>query len=168
MFGPPGHLYVYFVYGMHWCCNVVCGADGVASAVLLRAGAVVSGVDLARARRATARSDAELARGPARLAAVLGMDRRANGIDLCRRDSAARLLAGAPVHDAAVEYGPRVGIASASDVPWRLWIAADPTVSAYRLGGGRRRPPRAPLAPVIPEPPPRDGPGSASACAGTR
>jgi DNA-3-methyladenine glycosylase len=74
------------------------------------------------------------------------MDRRANGIDLCRRDSPARLLAGAPVVDSAVEYGPRVGVASAGDVPWRLWIAADPTVSAYRLGGRR--------LPVAPGPPP--------------
>jgi DNA-3-methyladenine glycosylase len=147
MFGPPGHLYVYFVYGMHWCCNVVCGPDGVASAVLLRAGAVVSGLDVARARRTTARSDAQLGRGPARLAAVLGMDGRANGVDLCRPDSPVRLLAGAPVPDGAVAYGPRVGVASAGEVPWRLWIAADPTVSAYRLGGRRRHPPRVPLAP---------------------
>jgi len=149
MFGPPGHLYVYFVYGMHWCCNVVCGVDGAASAVLLRGGAVVSGVELARARRVTAKSDIELARGPARLAAVLGMDGRANGIDLCGRGSPARLLSGAPVPDSAVRHGPRVGVASAGDVPWRLWIAADPTVSAYRLGGRRRR-----LDGISPTPPP--------------
>jgi len=139
MFGPPGHLYVYFVYGMHWCCNVVCGPDGMASAVLLRAGAVTSGLDLARRRRATARSDPELARGPARLAAALGVDGRANGVDLCATDSPVRLLAGTPVPEDAVRYGPRVGVASAGDVPWRLWVAADPTVSAYRAGGRRTR-----------------------------
>jgi len=138
MFGPPGHLYVYFVFGMHWCCNVVCGADGVASAVLLRAGAVVSGLDLARHRRTTARSDPELARGPARLAAALGLDGRANGVDLCAAASPVRLLAGTPVPDRAVEQGPRVGVASAGDVPWRFWVAADPSVSTYRLGGRRR------------------------------
>jgi DNA-3-methyladenine glycosylase len=147
MFGPPGHLYVYFVYGMHWCCNVVCGPDGVASAVLLRAGAVVSGLDLARHRRATARSDPELARGPARLAAALGLDGRANGVDLCAPGASVRLLAGAPVPDGAVRQGPRVGVASAGDVPWRFWLAADPTVSNYRLGG-RRRASRAVPAPV--------------------
>jgi DNA-3-methyladenine glycosylase len=139
MFGPPGHLYVYFVYGMHWCCNVVCGVEGVASAVLLRAGAVVSGTDLARRRRPAARADVDLARGPARLAAVLGVDRRANGVDLCDPRSPIRLLSGEAVADGAVRSGPRVGVATAGDVPWRFWVAADPTVSPYRIGGTRRR-----------------------------
>jgi DNA-3-methyladenine glycosylase len=138
MFGPAGHLYVYFVYGMHWCCNVVCGPDGTASAVLLRAGTVVTGLELARSRRAAARSDQELARGPARLATTLGLGGQANGLDLCAGASPVRLLRGAPVPDEAVRYGPRVGVASAGDIPWRLWIAADPTVSTYRLGGQRR------------------------------
>src|SRR5690242_13524716 len=79
MFGPPGHLYTYFTYGMHWCANVVCGTDGVAAAVLLRAGAVVEGVDAARERRPAARRDSELARGPARLARCLGLGAEQNG-----------------------------------------------------------------------------------------
>jgi DNA-3-methyladenine glycosylase len=139
MFGPAGHLYVYFVYGMHWCCNVVCGPDGEASAVLLRAGRVVSGLDLARARRPGARTDAELARGPARLATALGIDRTAGGADLLDPASPLRLHAGAPVPDEDVRTGPRVGVAAAGDRPWRLWIADDPTVSTYRPGTRRSR-----------------------------
>ncbi|MEN3356867.1 MAG: DNA-3-methyladenine glycosylase [Mycobacteriales bacterium] len=140
MFGPAGHLYVYFVYGMHWCCNVVCGPDDLPNAVLLRAGEVVSGVDVARSRRAATRSDVDLARGPARLASALGLDAAANGTDLCAGASAVRLLAADPVPDELISAGPRVGVAAAGDVPWRFWVAGDPTVSPYRPGGTRRRP----------------------------
>ena len=137
MFGPPGTLYVYFVYGMHWCANVVCGPQGEASAVLLRAGEVVAGVALARARRPTARRDSDLARGPANLAAALGINRSLNGSALVGGSSALRLsgaeLAGtAPSDVADVESGPRVGISQAIDRPWRWWITGDPTVSRYR------------------------------------
>ncbi|MEU4745928.1 DNA-3-methyladenine glycosylase, partial [Actinosynnema sp. NPDC023658] len=100
MFGPAGRLYVYFVYGMHFCANVVSLTDGVPGAVLLRAGEVVSGSALARARRPAARSDAELAKGPARLTSVLGLDRGHNGVNLTEPDASVRLLAGEPV-DAA-------------------------------------------------------------------
>ena len=82
MFGPPGHLYVYFSYGMHWCGNVVTGPDGEASAVLLRAGRVVEGLDLARARRGPRVKERALARGPACLMQALGLDRGADGVDL--------------------------------------------------------------------------------------
>jgi DNA-3-methyladenine glycosylase len=140
MFGPAGRLYVYFVYGMHWCCNVVCGPEGMPNAVLLRAGSVVSGVDLARSRRASTRSDVDLARGPARLATALGLDSAANGVDLCAATSTVRLLAGDPVQDDLVRRGPRVGVAAAAEAPWRLWVAGDPSVSPYRPGGPRRRP----------------------------
>src|SRR6266508_4436358 len=92
MFGPAGHLYIYFVYGMHFCANVVSLTDGVPGAVLLRAGEVVSGVDVAARRRPGARSTAELAKGPARLTGVLGLDRDHNGVDLTGPDSPVRLL----------------------------------------------------------------------------
>lgn len=134
MFGPPGHLYVYFSYGMHWCANVVCGPDGVANAVLLRAGRVVSGLSAARSRRVTARSDDELARGPARLTASLGIGREHDGLDLCRDGASTFLSTGQPVSDAQVAYGPRVGISKAADLPWRVWVDGDPSVSPYRPG----------------------------------
>jgi DNA-3-methyladenine glycosylase len=99
-------------------------------------------VDAARARRPAARTEPELARGPARLATALGIDRAANGADLLDPASPVRLRAGPPVPDPAVRSGPRVGVAAAGDVPWRLWVADDPTVSEYRPGVRRaRRPP---------------------------
>jgi DNA-3-methyladenine glycosylase len=138
MFGPAGHLYVYFVYGMHFCANVVALTDGVPGAVLVRAGEVVSGVDVARRLRPGARSVTELAKGPARLTGVLGLDRKHNGADLTDPDSPVRLLAGDPVADHEVGVGPRVGVAVAMDVPWRFWIDGSPTVSTYRRGGKPR------------------------------
>lgn len=138
MFGPAGHLYVYFVYGMHFCANVVSMTDGVAGAVLLRAGEVVDGIETARIRRPASRSDAELARGPARLTAALGLDRGHNGLDLTDPSSPVRLYAGDPVADESVRTGPRVGVATAVEVPWRWWVAGSPAVSLYRRGGKRR------------------------------
>lgn len=139
MFGPAGHAYVYFTYGMHWCMNVVTGPDGEASAVLLRAGEVVDGLDVARERRPAVRKDFDLARGPARLCAALGIDRSVYGADLFG-DGPVRLRPPlAPVPEAAVTAGPRVGVTGAHDVPWRFWIAGDPTVSAYRRHVPRTR-----------------------------
>jgi DNA-3-methyladenine glycosylase len=132
MFGPPGHLYVYFVYGMHFCANISCLPDGEPGAVLLRAAEVVSGHAVARLRRPTARSDAELARGPARLATLLGLHREHNGLDLTDPASPVRLLAGDPVPADRVCTGPRVGVAAAQDRPWRFWIHGSPAVSTYR------------------------------------
>ena len=130
MFGPPGHAYLYFTYGMHWCMNIVTGPDGEASAVLLRAGEVVDGVVLARERRPAARRDVELARGPARFCRALGLDATAYGADLFDPASPVTLTAGEPAADVAA--GPRVGVTGAHDVAWRFWIPGDPTVSAYR------------------------------------
>jgi DNA-3-methyladenine glycosylase len=132
MFGPPGHLYVYFVYGMHYCANISCLPDGQPGAVLLRAAEVVSDLDVARLYRPTARSDAELARGPARLAALLGLHREHNGLDLTDPASPVRLLPGDPVPAEQVRTGPRVGVAAAPDRPWRFWVHGSPAVSTYR------------------------------------
>jgi DNA-3-methyladenine glycosylase len=132
MFGPAGFAYVYFTYGMHWCLNVVCGVEGEASAVLLRAGVVVRGLVAARARRPSARVDAELARGPARLCAALGITGAHNGVDLLAVGSAVRLRRPRSAPVVAVASGPRVGVTGAHDVPWRFWVEADPTVSTYR------------------------------------
>jgi DNA-3-methyladenine glycosylase len=140
MFGPAGHAYVYFTYGMHFCVNVVCGPPGRAAAVLLRAGEVVDGSDLAAGRRprATVR---DLARGPARLTLTLGIDRTHNGVDVTDPTSSVVVLGGGarPAPD-AVATGPRVGVAAAADRAWRFWLAGDPTVSAYRPHVPRRRP----------------------------
>lgn len=131
MFGPGGHAYVYFTYGMHFCMNLVCGPSGVASAVLLRAGEVVDGIDHVRLRRPGA-SDRDLARGPARLTKAMGVDRALNGADVTGRGSPLRVLRGAGVPDTVVRRGPRVGVNAAAEHPWRLWIDGDPTVSTYR------------------------------------
>ncbi|MFF5172869.1 DNA-3-methyladenine glycosylase [Micromonospora sp. NPDC000089] len=139
MFGPAGHAYVYFTYGMHWCLNVVTGPAGEASAVLLRAGEVIDGIAQARSRRPAVRRDVDLARGPARLCAALGVDRAAYGLDLLA-DGPVRLHpAVPPLPEAAISAGPRVGVTGAHDVPWRFWVTGDPTVSAYRRHAPRRR-----------------------------
>jgi DNA-3-methyladenine glycosylase len=159
MFGPPGHLYVYFTYGMHFCMNISAGPDGQPSAILLRAGEVIEGAELARARRGNmvGRSqaaslnglrsgsgertiaDRDLARGPARLCVALGVDRESNGADLLDRGSPIQLLPG-PGFDGIPSTGPRVGLREAADRPWRFWIPGDPTVSPYRPHIPKRRP----------------------------
>ena len=138
MFGDPGHLYVYFSYGMHVCANVVCSPPGEASAVLLRAGEVVDGVDVARERRTTSRVDSDLARGPARLTKALGIEL---GDDAAAFDSAPFAL---ELADDPSPYvtGPRVGVSGAGGTdafPLRFWIPGDPTVSIYRPSVPRKR-----------------------------
>ncbi len=143
MFGPAGHLYVYRHMGLHVCANVVTGVPGRASAVLLRAGEVVEGADLARERRlrrGVVRADADLARGPARLADALGIDLTMNGAALLGNGTM-RLVPGE--RPAAARAGPRVGVSGAGGDavahPWRFWIPDEPTVSAYRPVAPRRR-----------------------------
>lgn len=131
MFGKAGHLYTYLSYGMHWCCNVVTGTDGHASAVLLRAGRVVEGADLARKRRGERVKDRSLARGPGCLGQALGLNREHNGVDLLKSE-ALRLRPGDPVDPSRISTGHRVGVSLAHDVPWRFWLSGDPTVSAYK------------------------------------
>ena len=144
MFGPPGHAYVYFTYGMHFCVNMVClGEEGSASAVLLRAGAIIAGEDLARARRARGPgvvASRDLARGPARLCQALAIVRSLDGADVCVAQSPLRVRAGAgnPARSAKILTGPRVGVSSAAEIPWRFWYEGDPTVSVYRPHVPRR------------------------------
>ncbi len=133
MFGPAGHLYVYFTYGMHYCANLTCGPEGFGAAVLLRAGEVVDGVDAARSRRGERVAFRDLARGPARLAQAMGWDRGDDGADMA---GAVRLGRS----DAAVASGPRTGITKAAEMPWRFWIEGDAFVSPYK------RHPKAPAA----------------------
>jgi DNA-3-methyladenine glycosylase len=139
MFGPPGHLYVYFTYGMHVCANIVCSPEGIASAVLLRAGEVVDGVDIARERRTTSKRDSDLAQGPARLCVALGIVLSDDGDDLST--GAIRLEpAQHPVPDFAT--GPRTGVSGdggTAAYPWRFWIPGDPTVSPYKASVPRVR-----------------------------
>jgi DNA-3-methyladenine glycosylase len=138
MYGEPGHLYAYFTYGMHVCLNVVCSPAGVASAVLLRAGEVIDGIEIARVRRSTSRTDDDLARGPARLSVALGVPLSANGVDLAI--GPLRLKLQPAVRELAT--GPRTGVSGAggsNDYPWRFWIPGDPTVSPYRAAVARSR-----------------------------
>jgi DNA-3-methyladenine glycosylase len=138
MFGPAGRLYVYQIYGMHFCANIVCGEAGRAAAVLLRAGAVVDGLETARRRRPASRHDHGLAAGPAKLMQVLALNKDANDTSLVDGSGPAALSPPA-APPAAISAGPRVGVTSAHDVPWRFWITGDPTVSAYRRHVPRHR-----------------------------
>jgi len=145
MYGPPGHAYVYFTYGMHFCVNVVCLPEGTASAVLLRAGRVVAGERLAQHRRPVNGPARDLARGPARLCQALAIDRALNGADLCDPASPLRMRKSAAARSAEetlIRTGPRVGVREGADVPWRFWLDGEPTVSTYRAHAPRRRYPR--------------------------
>ena len=133
MFGPAGHAYVYFTYGMPWCLNVVVHPEGEAGAVLIRAGEVTEGLAVARGRRPASRADRDLARGPARLATALGVTGDQDGIDLLDPRGPLRLTLGAtPVGPATIATGPRTGVAGdGAPTPWRFWLD-DPTVSRHR------------------------------------
>jgi DNA-3-methyladenine glycosylase len=137
MFGPPGHLYLYFTYGMHWAGNISCGPEGVGCGVLMRAGEVIEGLDLARSRRGSA-SDRNLARGPGRLTQALGLHPEHRGSDLIG-DGPVKLEPQAEVVE-MIMVGPRVGVSVEADRPWRFWIGGSPYVSDYK------RSPRAPRA----------------------
>ncbi|MFJ5079244.1 DNA-3-methyladenine glycosylase [Streptomyces sp. NPDC088553] len=140
MFGPPGHAYVYFTYGMWHCLNLVCGPEGQASGVLLRAGEILKGAGLARPRRRSARHDHELAKGPARLATALDVGLSLNGTDTCAGpDAPLGLLTGTPPAPDRIRNGPRTGVGGdGAPHPWRFWIDEDRTVSPYRPHTPRR------------------------------
>jgi DNA-3-methyladenine glycosylase len=138
MFGPPGHLYTYFTYGMHTCANVVCMSEGIASGVLLRAGEVIDGVGIASERRATSRKPADLAQGPARLTVALGIRLDDAGSNL----ATGRIRLEFPDASAPFSAGPRTGVSGAGggvDYPWRFWIPGEPSVSRYRPAVTRKR-----------------------------
>lgn len=129
MFGPPGHLYVYFTYGMHWCCNPVCGAEGDGVAVLLRALAPLAGLERMRAARPGCRRDIDLCRGPARLCRAFDIAREQDGVDLVSGDGGLRIVDDGVAPPDAPVVATRVGITQAADAPWRWYVPNDPHVS---------------------------------------
>jgi DNA-3-methyladenine glycosylase len=130
MFGPPGHAYVYFTYGMHHCMNVVTGSTGEGSAVLLRAAEPLEGLEEMARRRGTIDPRA-LCSGPGRLCQALGIDRSENGLDLVRSREL-WLLEGAPVPPSQISVSSRVGITSGTERPWRFSVRGDRFVSRVR------------------------------------
>ena len=148
MFGEPGRLYVYFTYGMHYCMNLVCLPDGDPGGVLIRAGEVIAGEESARGRRPGVVRHRDLARGPANLAKCLGVDGEYNGRRVRIGDSGAEfggddvVVHSSVDQQGAVSQGPRVGVSGVGGdgllYPWRFWLSENPTVSAYRRGGGSR------------------------------
>ena len=146
MFGPPGHAYVYFTYGNHWMFNVVCGREGQANAVLIRALEPVSGQEqMAYLRRrpipphsalSPAPSVLNLTNGPGKLAQALAIDKTLNGANLFSPGGVIWLEACPPVPPADISTGPRVGLGKTPEpwfsLPWRYWLTGNPFVSAYR------------------------------------
>ena len=129
MFGPPGRLYVYFTYGMHWCANVVCGPEGVAGAVLLRAAAPVAGLDAMWSARRAARTERDLCSGPAKLCQAMGLNRDHDGANLLSADRGVSLVTDGVSPPIRPGVGVRVGIRQAAEHPWRWWVPDDPNVS---------------------------------------
>jgi len=131
MFGPAGHAYVYFTYGMHWMFNVVTGETGQANAVLIRALEPVEGVEVMVERRK--RPFAELTNGPAKLAQALAIDKSLNGANLCAPDSVIWIEPAQPVAPDSIAQGPRIGLGQTPEpwysIPWRYWLEGNPFVS---------------------------------------
>ncbi|MBW3574268.1 MAG: DNA-3-methyladenine glycosylase [Actinobacteria bacterium] len=129
MFGPPGHLYVYFTYGMHWCANAVCGPEGDGVAVLIRALRPVAGLDVMWAHRRAARRQRDLCSGPARLCQALAIDGVHDGADLVTGAGGITIEDEGVPAPAAVVCTTRVGISAAVDEAWRWYVEGDPNVS---------------------------------------
>ena len=140
MFGPPGGLYVYFTYGMHWCANVVCGDEGEGVAVLLRALAPLAGVEAMFAARRRARRERDLCSGPAKLCQALGLDGAFDGADLVTADRGVWLGDdGTPPPREPVRT-TRIGLSAGAEHPWRWCVPGDPHVSGpghLRRAAGR-------------------------------
>jgi DNA-3-methyladenine glycosylase len=131
MFGPPGHLYVYFTYGMHWCCNAVCSPDGIASAVLLRAAAPMAGLDEMWSCRPKARVERDLLSGPAKLCQAFGIEGRQDGIDLVGAEDGITIVDDgvAPPADPGVSTRIGLGVGMGDDLPWRWFVRGDVNLS---------------------------------------
>ncbi|SEW01200.1 DNA-3-methyladenine glycosylase [Luteibacter sp. 329MFSha] len=129
MFGPPGHMYVYFTYGMHWCCNTVCGDDGEGVGVLIRALEPIAGLERMREARPKVRRDRELCSGPARLTQALGITGEQNGIDLVRAKEGYTVLDDGMPAPENVPGSARIGIREGTDLLWRWYVAGNPNVS---------------------------------------
>lgn len=125
MFGPAGHLYVYFTYGMHYCCNIVVGEDGYGAAVLIRAVEPLEGAGGLEERRG--KSGIEATNGPAKLCQALSVDKALNGHDLSENDL--RLIVQSELPDSQITQTTRIGISQGKDVPWRYYIRGNPYVS---------------------------------------
>ena len=144
MFGPAGHLYVYFTYGMHWCANAVCGPDGEAGAVLLRAAAPLEGLDAMRLARPAARRERDLCSGPAKLCQAFGLDGAHGGADLTRADRGVTIVDDGtppPVHPGV---STRIGLSAGVEHPWRWYVPDDPNVSSHPASPRRRGRPDGP------------------------
>lgn len=134
MYGPPGHAYVYQIYGLHHCLNIVTGPEGFPAAVLIRALEPLEGLERMQERRGVA-DPVLLTSGPARLCQAMGIDRRMDKADMCAPDAVLFVEAGTPVHDEQVATGPRVGVQGdlrARTVPWRFYVRGHPCVSRPR------------------------------------
>ena len=129
MFGPPGHLYVYFTYGMHWCANAVCGEVDEGVAVLLRAAAPLQGLDLMRSERTKARSDRDLCSGPAKLCQALTLTGAHDGADLVAGDLGIVIADDGTAPPAKPGVSERIGLSAGADLPWRWFVPGDPNLS---------------------------------------
>jgi DNA-3-methyladenine glycosylase len=138
MFGPPGGLYVYFTYGMHWCGNVVCGDEGEGVAVLLRAVAPLAGVDAMWAARPAARRERDLCNGPAKLCQAFGLDGAFDGADLVTGDRDVRVAHDGTPPPSRPFRSTRVGLSAGAEHPWRWCVPGDPHVSGPASRRGSR------------------------------
>lgn len=144
MFGPPGRLYVYRIYGMHWCANVVCGPSKTPGAVLIRAVEPLGGVDEMWPARPKAKRLTDLCSGPGKLCAALGITGDDDGVDLRSPDSSVQLMWRQAPSKPDIQHGQRVGITKAVEFPWRFAVSGNPHVSKPKLQTGNRRPYTAP------------------------
>ncbi len=129
MFGPPGHLYVYFTYGMHWCANAVCGEEGQGVAVLLRALAPLSGFGQMRAARQKARRDRDLCSGPGKLCQAFAVTKEDDGADLVAGDRDLVITDAGLAPPVPASVTTRVGLSAGADLPWRWYVPDEPNVS---------------------------------------